>query len=401
LKIKKIFIRKIECVLKYVLSEKRLIKSIRNKFNIDLNYSENNSIIYKVADTKDEVVQALELLQEVYTEIDVVDKTRQTMRLNKYNVLPTSTIFVAIKGGEVIGTVTQILDTVIGLPIDGHSDISHLRETGEKICEISGLVVKKKWRNSNVFIPLAAYVKNYIRFTVGAKFTVIVINRNASLFYKAIFLFDDLEGRGKKYKGLNDYSAISFYVNNDEVYDKYESVYNSLPDNQNLYRMIINPLWDKQILRKNLLQLSCMEPIYSFDIMNIIKNHLEKTSLYEDLIIKSMFISNVGVSDSRIHFSRDRSSPRVNVNMQLRTNNLAYNIFDISLHGLSFLSNMNCKIGDKLEFSVDIGSDNTINLSGHVIWSVTKRLGLSINGGELKRWESFVLSLYSTLNFHY
>jgi hypothetical protein len=399
MKLKKNIIKIINYFFYKFASEEKVLMSIRTKFRVNPKYSSKHLISYRIAETEKEVIQALNLLQKTYKEIDVVDDSKQTIRVNKYNILPSSTIFIAVRQGEVIGTVTQVLDTVIGLPIDGHSDISRLRETGEKICEISGLAVKKEWRNSNVFIPLVTFAKEYIKNKVGAKYTVIVVNKKASLFYKAVFLFEALEGVGRKYKNLNDYSAMSFYVDNLEVYDEYKVIYNNQVDDRNLYKMIVDPVWKDQIVVKHELPLVCMEPLYKFDIVSIIAKKLEDASLYDELIIKNMFYFESSSSDNRIMFAKERLSPRINVKMKLNILNECFELFDISIHGICFITENKFQQNEPINFSIRIDHQKTITLSGRVVWMEKNRIGLNISSGEVKEWEVYLLSLYEMLNF--
>jgi len=220
-------------------------KLIRRSFNIDIELPDKKDIYFKIAETIEEYEQAFTLLQNAYEEQKIVSKSTTGLRITKYNLLPSTTVFIAKKGDQVIATISQIMDTAMGLPIDYVTSIEHLRQTGKRISELSALAISKDWRSysSGLFSILCMYAYKYSIECIGTKIFVIVTDQRARYIYEDIFLFKPLTGKVQGHRMLNapnafaqftDCSAYPLYLND---------VYQDAPFNKNLYKILTTNPW--------------------------------------------------------------------------------------------------------------------------------------------------------------
>jgi hypothetical protein len=81
------------------------------------------------------------------------------LRVGIFNALPSTRVFVAKDGGRVVGTVTLVLDSPIGLPSDQvyGEELAGLRARGRRLGEATGLSVAPECRGSGAGIAARLY----------------------------------------------------------------------------------------------------------------------------------------------------------------------------------------------------------------------------------------------------
>ena len=75
-------------------------------------------------------------------------------RLSLHNILPSTKLLVARAGTRVVGTLTVVEDSRLGLPMDEAfgAELGRLRERGRRLAEASSLAVDRGYRSSGVGI---------------------------------------------------------------------------------------------------------------------------------------------------------------------------------------------------------------------------------------------------------
>ena len=89
-------------------------------------------------------MESFRLVQNNYKRLKMT-RSEDFLRATKYNLLPTTTVIIARYNDEVIATISFIVDSSIGVPIDEYQDISKLCSRGGRIVEIGALTVKEEW----------------------------------------------------------------------------------------------------------------------------------------------------------------------------------------------------------------------------------------------------------------
>jgi hypothetical protein len=111
--------------------------------------------IYPAQDCSD-VKSALSLIHETYAGQGKIQPNPVRLHVTKHNAQPASLIFVARRSDRVVGTMSLVPDSPLGLPADSmqRERLDSLRAQGLKICEIGGAVCDLALRGSGLAIYL-------------------------------------------------------------------------------------------------------------------------------------------------------------------------------------------------------------------------------------------------------
>jgi len=138
------------------------------------------------------------------------------MWLSIYNLLPDTTTLVVLREDEVVGTLTVVFDSSLGLPGDKlyKEEIDVLRKTGRKPAEIISLGVADKGRRSSrgILIKLFNYVYLVSKHLKNATDFVITVNPHHAAYYHKTLLFEEW-GTEHTYEKLGGAPAVLLRLN--------------------------------------------------------------------------------------------------------------------------------------------------------------------------------------------
>ncbi len=139
-------------------------------------------VVFKKAESYSEIEQAFRIIAEEHPTQDPV---------SKFHALPTTTVLIAKWKNEVIGTVSVVLDSDFGLPMDSQWDLSRLRMNNKCIAEISSLSIKKEYRakRGHLLLPLCRYTREFARNVLAVDALIVATRPNVAYFYQDIFQF--------------------------------------------------------------------------------------------------------------------------------------------------------------------------------------------------------------------
>lgn len=156
------------------------------KYSIKKNFSGIGEIEYKVASSRKELEGAFALIYKEYLLRSFILPRyyKSGLRIIPQNILPGTTVFVALKKKEVVATSTIIPDSVFGLPLDmGYKEEADgLRKSRRKICEGACLAIKTELFGRGYFSMFNFRKLDFI-------FTLFKLMFQYALFYSR---FDDL-----------------------------------------------------------------------------------------------------------------------------------------------------------------------------------------------------------------
>ncbi len=199
-------------------------------------------IEYKIALTTSEIEQALELVTQQYISVGLQKKNCE-LRLTKYHLLPDSKVFIAIKklgaGKEkVIGTLTMVPDTKMGLPMDEiyHEKLDRLRLTGLHMAEIIGLAISpaESALQNNIVMYLFKICLQYARLANIHDLMCSVTSRHIT-FYEELLLFKPI-GELTPYSFANGQSIQGHRLNIQQANKEFEKVYSGMEFDADLHR---------------------------------------------------------------------------------------------------------------------------------------------------------------------
>lgn len=102
---------------------------------------DQGKITYKVADTQQERAAAFRLAHDVYVEQGLMRPNRFQMRVLPHHLLPTTATFVALRGAQVVATLSLVGDGRLGLPLERvyGPEVDELRKPSTWLGEVSAL----------------------------------------------------------------------------------------------------------------------------------------------------------------------------------------------------------------------------------------------------------------------
>ena len=197
-------------LMRFILPEKNYLALFRRLAKLPLDVWDPNFVI-KVADTQEELEEAYRLLHNCYVDLRLMHKHASILRCNVYSFLPETTTLIAKYKGEVVGSVTLIKDSPVGLPSDQEykSENDRYRAEGFSLVEVSALAVRKDFRarNHGASVLLMKYIINYVKDYMTCTMMVCTVHPRAEDFYKSLFDFKR-NGRVIKYKFVEGALAV-------------------------------------------------------------------------------------------------------------------------------------------------------------------------------------------------
>jgi hypothetical protein len=173
---------------------------------------------FGLATDRDTFEQALRLQHDQYVAQGYMDPHPSGLRLSVHHALPSTCVFVARSGDRVVGTMTLIVDSALGLPMDEiyADDLRELRRERSGLTEFSGLALHPDYKRSGVAIllRLIRMVVLYAIEVLHLSDVCIAINPRHAAFYRKAFYFRDLGGL-KSYGKVNGAPAVALRLDLD------------------------------------------------------------------------------------------------------------------------------------------------------------------------------------------
>lgn len=167
----------------------------------------------KVAETQQEIEAAYQILHDNHVSRGLSAPHSSGLRIIKYFSLPTTTTFIVLWERKIVGTMSVIADSPMGLPMDQEFDLSPLRKKNLRFGEISSLAIDRKHRNSfSLPFHLFHFYNRYVRDYMNLDGTVIAIHPKAISFYETLLNFKRLENhKVDNSKFANRSSSVGCY----------------------------------------------------------------------------------------------------------------------------------------------------------------------------------------------
>jgi GNAT superfamily N-acetyltransferase len=176
------------------------------------------SLDFGLATDSDALEQAFRLLHDQYVEQGYMDPHSTGLRLNIHNALPSTRVFVAKADRRVVGTMTLIVDSQLGLPMDQiyADNLGTLRGERQQLTEASGLALDPECRRSGVAIlmRLIRLITLYAAEVLRSSDICIAVNPRHATFYRKALYFQDF-GAMKQYAKVNGAPAVGLRLDCD------------------------------------------------------------------------------------------------------------------------------------------------------------------------------------------
>lgn len=169
---------------------------------------------FKIAETYEEIEEALGLVYAGYLERGLVAQNSAQLRLTKYHALPTSPILIAQQGREIVGTLTLILDSPLGMPLESLWNLDRFRQRYRRPAEVSSLAIKKPFRarRGEILFPLCKFMYMYAKHHLGVDLLLAAVSPSVQEFYRSILLFTPIDHRVLTYDFAQGARAVGLYL---------------------------------------------------------------------------------------------------------------------------------------------------------------------------------------------
>lgn len=214
---------------------------VRKAIDLSPVYS-NTQLTYKLATTTDELKQAFQLTQKSYVREGYAQGSGEEIRITAYNLLPETSVIVALKEQTVVATISVIPRTRFGLPLEKVCSLQKILRPGKKIVEISALAVDRSVRGhqGEVLYNLMKFMYHFNVDVLDANHEVIGVNPKMVPLYEAILLFQRIpESSVQNYEFVNGAPVVPMHFSLDTADDSYGRTYQGFPEKTNLMQFFL------------------------------------------------------------------------------------------------------------------------------------------------------------------
>ena len=204
----------------------------------DCNPAPSKRLVLKIAETKEELEACFSVLHDAYVDSGFMTPDPSGMRVTIYHALPTTTTLCAKYDGEVVGTISLVRESALGVPLQTIFDLTPLRQKEGFIAEVSALAVHRKFRKTggSILFPLMKFMYEYCTTFFDTRHLVIAVNPSHIEMYESLLFFKRLTATMvEKYDFVNGAPAIGATVDLKEVLATFREHYASKPPHRNLY----------------------------------------------------------------------------------------------------------------------------------------------------------------------
>ena len=135
------------------------------------------NISFKIADTKDLLLQSYQLVYKRYIDVGFCKKNANQIYFGFHDLLIDTRTFVAEYNGKVIATLSVIMDNSASLPSDHifNNEVNNIRESQRKIAEISRFAVSQDYKKYSVMIFQYLFQLLYHSYVISSNVTDCII----------------------------------------------------------------------------------------------------------------------------------------------------------------------------------------------------------------------------------
>lgn len=219
-----------------------LPKNIRypffRKFIFKIPASLGDEYCFCLAQTKEDIEAALRLLHDSYVAQGFIQPQTSGMRVILQHALPTTSLLIAKKKDKVVGTISIMRDSPLGLPMEKAFDLKLLKTHGRRIAELSSLAIHPDYRRQqggDIFFPLTIFAALYAQRSFGVDYLVWNLYPHHADFYNAIFGSTFLKGTSNTPQDYMGAPATAIQLDLRATYDFVKKTYGHLGPELNLF----------------------------------------------------------------------------------------------------------------------------------------------------------------------
>ena len=169
----------------------------------------------KIANTLEERESVFQLAYQVYLAKGYIKENINQMLIQPYDANPETVILIVQDQNKMIaGSLTLVFNGSSRLPAEKiyGNEIGELKQKGEKLVEISRLIINDQYRNSKeVLLLLMNYLAIYSYHAKKYSSLIIQVNPRHKNYYKALLNFDEI-GTEKACPSVQNAPAVLLHL---------------------------------------------------------------------------------------------------------------------------------------------------------------------------------------------
>lgn len=209
---------------------------IRSQFEIA--YELSSEYVFKLAETDDEIEQALALVHDSYAHLGYIDEKPEGLHFNAHICLPMSSTIVIKHKDEVVGTMSVVPDSPLGLPSEVTWDLQKVKSETPKIAEISCLAIKRTHKSSkgHLLLTLCKFLYEYCTEVAFIDGVVFAATLEVEPFYTDLLLFKRvIKKTGQQHKSVKGNRSTCCFLDFHKVRQRYIKEYSWRERSKNLF----------------------------------------------------------------------------------------------------------------------------------------------------------------------
>lgn len=212
------------------------------RFFADYDPAPSPRLIFKIAETREELEACFRLLHDVYVRQGFMEPDPSGMRVTIYHALPTTTTLCAIFDGKVVGTLSLIRESAIGFPLQRIVDLTSVRAKRGNIAEVSALAIHPAFQGLGgmVLLPLLKFLYEYCTSLFDTRHLVIAVHPRHIETYESLLFFRRLSGNiVPSYDFVNGAPAIGATLDLKHAPEILRKYYGQRPLRRNLHHYFV------------------------------------------------------------------------------------------------------------------------------------------------------------------
>lgn len=368
----------------------------------------------KLAQTKEEFEQAFILVQDSYSAIGLTAKSSSGLRATKFHLFPTTAVIIAKWNDEVVGTVSHILDSSIGLPVEDLWPLESFRKKGERIAEISSFAIKKGFRgHQSLLFFLTRFTLDYAMKHLHVDRWAIATHPRTKDFYQGILCFKEIDKSIKSYSSVRGAKAFGQTLNLRQLRSTFYKVYGHKKQSQNIYRFYFETQFENCFQFPHLDLYRAFSHVWTSEELHYFMRdksdlHEKMTSREKNVLYGMYYFDQANWTykkNKRDCLNRSlHQGMRVSVSCptQIQLNDTfdrwEGSVINVSRQGVGIVTSLDMTVGDVTSLRFQIGPDKPIFLKAQVRWcSQQHRYGLRILKSDEVLWFKYIESLETLL----
>ncbi len=199
-------------------------------------------LVFRIAETREELEACFRLLHDVYVRHGYMEPDPSGMRVTIYNALPTTTTLCALFDNKVVGTLSLIRESAIGLPLQRVFDLTSVRAKRGNIAEVSGLAIHPAFlqQGGMILMPLMKCLYEYCASFFDTRHLVIAVNPRHIETYESLLFFRRLSANVvSSYDFVNGAPAVGATLDLKHAPEILRKCYGERPLRRNLHHYFV------------------------------------------------------------------------------------------------------------------------------------------------------------------